>query len=272
MSIIASQYISIITATLLLVLAVTSIIRIKTNHFSLDQKGIPTSGFTFRDGAIGIFLILFYSLTPLSVAFSSHETPPPLNLAQLVNNLILQGIIGITILTRLLNHKIAPGVGWGNFRPLSALPYIILSIITVLLMVSLMQYSGLAEWISRQTQSSLYQDSIIALQNGPLPVKITLAITAALFAPFVEEFGFRAYLYPMIKKITGPLFACLTTSLLFGIVHMNLAMLIPLTLFGIILVFIYEKTKTIWVPIAAHVIFNSLTIINIFLLPALTQS
>ena len=82
-------------------------------------------------------------------------------------------------------------------------------------------------------------------------------------APIVEELIFRGYLYPIMKKYTGAWFALISSSLLFGIIHVSLVPLIPLALFGAILVLLYEYTESIWTPIIAHCIFNTATLVNI---------
>ena len=79
----------------------------------------------------------------------------------------------------------------------------------------------------------------------------------------MEELIFRGYLYPIMKKYTGVWFALITTSLLFGIIHVSLVPFIPLAIFGAMLVLLYEYTGSIWTPIIAHCIFNTATLVNI---------
>ena len=79
----------------------------------------------------------------------------------------------------------------------------------------------------------------------------------------MEELIFRGYLYPIMKKYTGAWFALISSSLLFGIIHVSLVPLVPLALFGAILVLLYEYTESIWTPIIAHCIFNTTTLVNI---------
>ena len=80
---------------------------------------------------------------------------------------------------------------------------------------------------------------------------------------WTEELIFRGYLYPIMKKYMGVWFALITTSLLFGIIHVSLVPFIPLAIFGAVLVLLYEYTGSIWTPIIAHCIFNTATLINI---------
>nr|WP_270589452.1 CPBP family intramembrane glutamic endopeptidase [Akkermansia muciniphila] len=68
---------------------------------------------------------------------------------------------------------------------------------------------------------------------------------------------------PDHEKIHGRLVCLITTSLLFGIIHVSLVPFIPLAIFGAVLVLLYEYTGSIWTPIIAHCIFNTATLINI---------
>ena len=99
--------------------------------------------------------------------------------------------------------------------------------------------------------------------SDKIPLIAVICFSAAIAAPIVEELIFRGYLYPIMKKYTGAWFALISSSLLFGIIHVSLVPLIPLALFGAILVLLYEYTEAIWTPIIAHCIFNTATLVNI---------
>ena len=92
----------------------------------------------------------------------------------------------------------------------------------------------------------------------------------------------RARLYPWVRRRFGrrlalwvrgilcrqlrqvwSIQAALVTSLLFGVIHLNLMTLVPLTVLGIALVWLYEVTGNLLAPILAHSLFN---LANFFLL------
>ena len=100
--------------------------------------------------------------------------------------------------------------------------------------------------------------TLIGTDNPTL--KAILAITAIIIAPLVEEIIFRGYLYPVIKRYSGCLFAAIMTSLLFAIVHGNLPSIVPLFILALILTFAYETTGCLWVPIATHSLFNAIQV------------
>ncbi|MGJ8633954.1 MAG: CPBP family intramembrane glutamic endopeptidase [Luteolibacter sp.] len=118
-------------------------------------------------------------------------------------------------------------------------------------------YENLMERLGVQMQ----QDTVKLFQDEKDPlILILMAFTAAIVAPICEEIVFRGYLYPAAKKFVGPWVAGFCTALIFSAAHGGLAPLLPLFIFGLALVALYEWTGSIWAPIAAHFLFNSATV------------
>jgi membrane protease YdiL (CAAX protease family) len=88
-----------------------------------------------------------------------------------------------------------------------------------------------------------------------------MAFAAVIAAPFCEEIVFRGYFYPVMKKFGGMSVATLSSSLVFASAHGSVTALLPLFIFGCVLVFLYEKTGSLWAPIAAHLCFNGATVL-----------
>ena len=106
------------------------------------------------------------------------------------------------------------------------------------------------------------QEPVQAFQkSNSVALKILLAIYAAGVAPLVEEIMFRGFLYGVVKRYTDSYFAGLATALLFGIVHMHVASLGPLTALGIVLALAYEFTGSLLVPISNHALFNTVNLL-----------
>ena len=94
-------------------------------------------------------------------------------------------------------------------------------------------------------------------QTETLEQRIFFALVAIVFAPLVEEVGFRGILYAAIKQRGYPRLALWGTSLVFGLIHGNLATIVPLTFLGLVFVFLYERTGNLLAPILAHSLFNA---------------
>ena len=118
------------------------------------------------------------------------------------------------------------------------------------------------EWISSFGVETV-QDTVKLLQNSDDPrILALMGFAAVVAAPLCEEIVFRGYLYPAAKKFNGPWVAGICSSLVFAGAHGNLAALLPLFIFGCVLVVVYEKTGSIWAPIAVHCCFNIATVIT----------
>ena len=93
-------------------------------------------------------------------------------------------------------------------------------------------------------------------QDLPAGERVFLGALAVFLAPVAEEVIFRGILYPAIKQAGYPRTALWATSLLFGAIHQNLVAFVPLAGFSLLLIYLYEKTGSLWASITAHSILN----------------
>lgn len=94
---------------------------------------------------------------------------------------------------------------------------------------------------------------------------VLAAVFAIGVAPVMEEFIFRGYFYGVLRRYTGCIPALLITSLLFALVHVNLAALLPLLVLAGCLTLAYEATGSLLTPMVMHAIFNALMLALMFL-------
>lgn len=95
-------------------------------------------------------------------------------------------------------------------------------------------------------------DSVFAFVAG--------AILTTVMAPLAEELFFRGFLYGGLRKYGVPI-AAIVSGLLFGAVHIGgspIGFLVPLAALGIILALLYERTGSLYPPIALHALNNSI--------------
>lgn len=90
--------------------------------------------------------------------------------------------------------------------------------------------------------------------------RIIIAISACVAAPLAEEFIFRGYVYPVIKRFSEPVFAAVITSAVFALIHMNLQAVPVLFFLSLVLIFAYERSGSIWLPITIHALFNGVNL------------
>lgn len=118
------------------------------------------------------------------------------------------------------------------------------------------------EWLEPTFGKMKSQEAVMSLLSAKDPlIRILLIINACLLAPFAEEVLFRGYLYGVMKRYTGPFFAMVVVGLLFAVVHLNIAALLPLWLFAILLTLAYEYSGSLWVPVGVHALFNTFNVV-----------
>lgn len=96
--------------------------------------------------------------------------------------------------------------------------------------------------------------------KGPVLI-IILAVW--VMAPILEEILFRGLMYRTIKNYSSVVIASVISSVVFGVIHMNILQAIYAGVLGMILVFSYETSKSLQGSIAMHFGFNSAGLITV---------
>ncbi len=211
---------------------------------------------------IGFIFVLFFGLSMASARSAGEEAVNP-DAAGLLTSIAFQFIIA-GIVTFFVIARIRP-VDWLGLRWSSWRWVFLIAPATVFFMWMLiggLQVAGFMNWIESLGVETI-QDTVKLLQNSSDPLLLGLmAFAAIVAAPLCEEIVFRGYLYSATKKFAGPGAAGFCSSLVFAAAHGSLAALLPLLVFGVVLVVIYEKTGSLWAPIAVHGCFNGATVIT----------
>ena len=186
------------------------------------------------------------------------ELTPPLLLVNIGFQFVMAGIVAAFVVRR-VSLTTWLGLHWPTWPKV-----ILIAPGTVLFMWTVfggLQISGYVEWMESLGVETV-QDTVKLLQESKDPVILGLmAFAAVVAAPICEEIVFRGYFYPVLKKFTGIWPAVFCSSILFASAHGSLTALLPLFIFGAVLVFIYEKTGSLWAPIAVHFCFNGATVL-----------
>lgn len=120
------------------------------------------------------------------------------------------------------------------------------------------------------TISLIYNISLYNLNNvvhftnifelGGLHIIVQI-ISSGICGPILEEFIFRGIVYNKLKTFNKKMTAIILTSIIFGIVHNSI--INGIYAFGIsfILIYLYEKYKTLKAPIIMHIFLNTTIIL-----------
>lgn len=87
-------------------------------------------------------------------------------------------------------------------------------------------------------------------------------LVLCILVPIAEELVYRGLFYKRLKEYNEMTIAAYIAALVFGVVHMNLVQGIYATLSAAILIFVYEKYKTILAPIFLHMVINIMALIS----------
>lgn len=85
-------------------------------------------------------------------------------------------------------------------------------------------------------------------------------------APLFEEIMFRGFLLPSLTRYVPVWGSIILSAFLFAIAHMSLSEVLPLMTLGIILGFVYVKSRNLLAPMLLHSLWNSGTLLSLFIL------
>ncbi|MDX2256070.1 MAG: type II CAAX endopeptidase family protein [Pseudanabaenaceae cyanobacterium bins.39] len=87
--------------------------------------------------------------------------------------------------------------------------------------------------------------------------KFLLWVTLAIAAPFFEEYLFRGFLLPSLTKLMPIWGAIAISGFLFALAHLNVADIIPLSVLGIVMGFVYWRSGNLLSSMLLHCLWNS---------------
>ncbi|MEO1692896.1 MAG: type II CAAX endopeptidase family protein [Cyanobacteria bacterium J06631_6] len=99
--------------------------------------------------------------------------------------------------------------------------------------------------------------------------KVALAIffsTASIAAPLFEEIMFRGFLLPSLTRYTSINGAIVISGFIFAVAHLSLSEVLPLATLGIVLGFVYTRSRNLLAPMLLHCLWNSGTLLSLFVL------
>lgn len=106
----------------------------------------------------------------------------------------------------------------------------------------------------------------IALEGRDGVALVLFFVTASIAAPVFEEIMFRGFLLPSLTRYVPMWGAIILSSLLFAVAHLSVSEVLPLATLGGILGFIYVRSRNLLAPMLLHSLWNSGTLLSLFIL------
>jgi membrane protease YdiL (CAAX protease family) len=89
-------------------------------------------------------------------------------------------------------------------------------------------------------------------------------LMAGLIIPFAEELFFRGVLYGWLRRRYGLWIGVVVSALIFAIAHADIAVGVSNLVLGMVLALVYERSQSLWVPVAMHAANNSLAVVMLY--------
>lgn len=223
---------------------------------------------TARDLAPSILLVLgtaFFGLLAIStlfvllVALGGEEASPRLRgLLALILTVATEGGMVVALwLYALQRHRATwREIGFRPLTSLGALGAVPLALVLTFLGLSLY---GLATrslgWGPLQSKGLP-----TALLHDPLLLG-SLLVLAVVVAPLIEEAFFRGFAFTALEPRWGTMGAAVLSSLLFGLAHVWPGLILPTAGLGLLLVYLFRRTGTLWTCVCVHGGFNALSLL-----------
>ena len=93
--------------------------------------------------------------------------------------------------------------------------------------------------------------------------RVVNGFAVVVAAPVAEELFFRGFMLGGLVAAIGDLRAIVVSSALFAAMHASVGTFIPLFMAGMLLAWLYLRTRSIWPPIAAHSTQNALAMLSL---------
>lgn len=110
-------------------------------------------------------------------------------------------------------------------------------------------------------------DSLKNIMEGIYENPVASIATIAIAAPLLEEILFRGIILDGLLKNYKAGVSIAFSSLLFALIHGNVAQGLGAFLMGLFMGWIYWKTKSLYIPIILHFVNNAVSCAGIFIVP-----
>lgn len=171
---------------------------------------------------------------------------------------------GILVLVWSIRSYLPLPEGWFRFKWLSGWPFWGLGgyFVALPLMIGV-SIVNQQIWQGQGGSNPLLQT---VLEEGDMLALLVFFLTAAIAAPLFEETLFRGFLLPSLTRYMSQGWAIVASSFLFAIAHLSLSEVLPLMTLGMVLGFVYTRSRNLLSPMLLHSLWNSATMIGLFIL------
>ncbi|MCK0068509.1 CPBP family intramembrane glutamic endopeptidase [Kordiimonas laminariae] len=148
----------------------------------------------------------------------------------------------------------------GDFTIANALFWVFIAFVAIRVASGL--YASLQPEAVELIQNGAGEKMLTASKDGGIGIMAILTyLMVIIVAPIIEEIVFRGYIQNSLEKKYNPQIAVLITSVLFAIIHFNLAVFPLYFILGVGFGVLFVRTRSLWTVILLHILNNSLAVV-----------
>lgn len=156
-----------------------------------------------------------------------------------------------------------------GFKPLRGKDILFAAIAAIVMAIVVNGGATLVETLTHQQHQQQVVQMFKAVKDPH--VMAFFAVFAILLAPIAEEMVFRVFFFNVGLRYGGFWVGGIISGILFGLAHGDLFVLLPLTLGGLVLCYVYYHTRNAYASMITHGLFNSFTVIALIFAPNLAK-
>ncbi len=262
-------YILLYLIPLLLASTILTVLYLKTKNLALtEQNKGRTSGLDVF--VLTSLIIIIFSLVGASAFFHLLQpTSARYNFSYLFFMFFVEIVFVSVFVTYVLKKRRESLAGiWGSagagtifkgFLKNTFLTYVVLfSLGSMLLFISFI--------FSADTLLKPHPVFSFISQAPNIQTKYFIAFSAVIVTPIIEELIFRGLLYNIIKEHLGLKKALILSSVIFGLYHVQIILVLYTVVIGYFLARSYEDTKTLTTPVLMHMVINGVSTLPLLFL------
>lgn len=246
----------------ILTLAVSAVWRRERNQGLPPVPLYPGSCFPGAfDWSYTIFFSILTILSALISVYGAGQTDvSKVTAGSMIISTLMQCMLYLPFLVRFISmpRPIAPTLDFGG-----KLMYVFISLGAIILPFKLLDCLGFFHYVMETTGCPEFQEVVVMFRDGDMGMKLAVAFAAVIMAPICEEVVYRGFVYQMLKQYSGRIAACILSALLFSVIHGALVQSLPLFIFGVVQCILFERTRSVCLPIIVHAIYNAASLLLI---------
>ncbi len=229
--------------------------------FMTRYVGIPVTGWHGLNAAIGVLiaaLAMIIGTIAVAIFDPQFDTTAGKDAAQLMVALALGGTaLGFALVDSGGRVKDAFGrLGLGARITLAAVGLALLAWVIYIVLAAVLTPLLQPDQQDVTNELGTNKDSALSIAIAGFLIVV--------LAPLSEELFFRGFMFASLRR-SMPLWpAALIAAVVWGSLHLsggNIGVAIQLSVFGVILAWLYERSGTLWAPITAHALNNTIAFI-----------